>query len=299
MKMRIRTSLLFVAMIAAGQQPRFSFAVFADIQYGDQPTAGKREYRKSPGKLQDAVTALNARGDLAFAIQLGDLIDSKASDLDSIHATYNRLAARKYHVLGNHDFSMQRELLVSRLGMPSAYYDFGLNGWRFVVLDGMDISVSSGSRAAESPAHLRAQQALQLLRQTRAANAVDWNGAIGEEQIAWLRGVIERAARNGERIILFCHFPILRAASTPAHLLWNHEDLLRLIEGQPAVASWFNGHDHAGGYAERNGIHHVTFPGMVESGERNSYTVVKVFADRLELEGVGTAPSRTLPIPLR
>ena len=299
MKRRICTSLLFVALIASAQQPRFSFAVFADIQYGDQPTAGKREYRKSPGKLQDAVAALNGRGDLAFAIQLGDLIDSKASDLDSIHGIYDRLATRKYHVLGNHDFSMPREPLVSRLGMPAAYYHFGLNGWRFVVLDGMDISVSPGSRAVGSPIHLRAQQALQLLRQNRAANGVDWNGAIGDEQIAWLRGIIQRATQNRERIILFCHFPILRGASTPAHLLWNHEELLRLIEGQPAVAGWFNGHDHAGGYAERNGIHHVTFPGMVESGERNSYTVVKVFADRLELEGVGSAPSRTLPLALR
>jgi len=38
----------------------------------------------------------------------------------------------------------------------------------------------------------------------------------------------------------------------------------------------------------------VTFPGMVESGVKNSYTIVDVYNDRLELRGLGTAPSRTL-----
>lgn len=293
---------LLLAACAAAQQeaePKFSFAVFADIQYGDQPTAGKREYRKSLGKLQQAVDALNARGRLAFAIQLGDLIDSKAADLDSVLSLYNRLETTKRHVLGNHDFAMQRGPLVSRLGMPSPYYDFAVDGWRFVVIDGMDISVSPGSRATGSAQHSLADNMLQSLRLKPAANAVDWNGAVGEQQFAWLRNVLQRASQVNERVILFCHFPVLRESSTPAHLLWNHEEVVSLIQQQSVIAGWFNGHDHQGGYAEHNGVHYVTFPGMVESGDRNSYTVVNVFADRMELEGAGAAPSRTLRIASR
>jgi len=70
----------------------------------------------------------------------------------------------------------------------------------------------------------------------------------------------------------------------------------QILDASPAVIAWFNGHDHAGGYAVANGIHYVTFPGMVESGAQNSYSVVRLYADRIEIEGIGTAPSRALSL---
>ena len=111
--------------------------------------------------------------------------------------------------------------------------------------------------------------------------------------MAFLETSLKDAAARGERVILFSHFPILREASTPAHLLWNHDEVLTLIERYLVVAGWFNGHDHSGGYAVRNGIHHVTFPGMVESGDRNSYSLVDVYQDRIEIRGTGSAPAQT------
>ncbi len=82
-------------------------------------------------------------------------------------------------------------------------------------------------------------------------------------------------------------------------LIWNHEAVRRILESEPAVIAWFNGHDHAGGYAAENGIHYVTFPGMVECGAQNSYSVVSLDAGRIEIEGSGTAPSRSSPIASR
>lgn len=296
--MKALTLLLLTPLLAIGQPapPRFSFAVLTDIQYGDQAEAGKREYRKSLGKLQEAVEALNARKELAFAIQLGDLIDSRAADLDPILAVYNRLAPPRRHILGNHDFAVPRDTLVRRLGMPGANYEFAFGGWRFVVLDGMDLSVAAGSRADGTPQRELGREMLERLRAGGAANANDWNGGIGQEQLDWLRDCLRRAARSRERVIVFCHFPVLREASTPAHLLWNHEAVRDILEAEPRVVAWFNGHDHQGGYAERKGIHYVTFPGMVESGEQTTYSVVNVYADRLELDGAGSAAKRTLRI---
>jgi predicted phosphodiesterase len=276
--------ILLAATSLASAQPRFSFAVLTDIQYGDQPTKGKRDYRASMGKLRDAVAALN-RERLEFAIQLGDLIDSKAADLEPILGVYNELHTKRYHVFGNHDFSAGREMLLRRL-TPSAYYRFTTEGWRFLVVDGMDVSVQQPS----------GMEILESLRKVRAANAHEWNGGIGGKQLQWLRSELDDAAGKHERAIVFCHFPVLMQASTPAHLLWNHAEVLEILESHPAVAAWFNGHDHAGGYAERHGIHHVTFPGMVESAAKNSYSVVHVYADRLEVEGSGTAPSRVLSL---
>src|ERR1044071_8877132 len=119
---RFAPAILCLAAAAFGQAPRFSFAVLTDIQYGDQETAGRRDYRRSLPKLQEAVGALNAGPKLAFAIQLGDLIDAKAADMDRILPVFDRLSTERQHVLGNHDFSMRREQLQERLGLRSPYY---------------------------------------------------------------------------------------------------------------------------------------------------------------------------------
>jgi hypothetical protein len=184
------------------------------------------------------------------------------------------LKTKTYDVPGNHDY-----------GFAHGPYEFTQPGWRFLVLDGMELSVKSGP-----------QPMLEELKSKKAANAQDWNGGVSPRQLDWLREKLAQAEAAHERVIAFCHFPVLAEASTPAHLLWNHEAVLRILEASPSVAAWFNGHDHNGGYAERNGIHHVTFPGMVESGDLNSYTVVQIFPDRIELKGTGSAPSRTLKL---
>ena len=283
-----------MAALAGAQEPTFTFAVLTDIQYGDQPDSGKREYRRSLGKLREAVDALNRRGGLAFAIQLGDLIDSRAVDLDTILPVWQSLRTRVYNVPGNHDYSAPRAELQRRLELRDGHYEFTQPGWRFLVIDGMDLSVNTNSRAASTPEHRAGVEVLQHLKIAGAKNAQDWNGGVGQGQLEWLRGALARATAAHERVIAFCHFPVLAEASTTAHLLWNHDALREILEASPAVAGWFNGHDHNGGYAVRNGIHHVTFPGMVESGAATSYTIVRVFPDRIELEGTGSAPSRTL-----
>jgi len=295
------TRRCFLTTIAAatalgGESRRFSFAVLTDIQFADQPALGKRDYRGSWERLSRAVTAINAANP-QFAIQLGDLVDAGKYSLSRILPLYQALTARQYHVLGNHDFALPRAELMRHLGIQSSWYDFALYKWRCIVLDGMDISLSG--RAEGTPEHDEAVAMLAAMRARHAPNAQDWNGAIGKTQMNWLRRVLREAAERQERALVFCHFPVLREASTPQHLLWNSDEILPILEQSGVVAAWMNGHDHNGGYAERHGIHHVTFPGMVESAVANSYTLVDVFDDRLELHGTGTAPSRTLSLKAR
>ena len=277
---------------AAAEAPRFSFAVLTDIQYADKDTAGRRDYRASLGKLREAVAAVNAARP-AFALQLGDLVDEGERNFAPILKVWNTLAVPRHHVLGNHDFCAPRDVVLRHLGMPSAWYDFSQSGWRFVVLDGMDLSITG--RDAGSRQHTLAVDMLASLRQKGLPNAMEWNGGISDEQQRWLRETLRSAEEKHERVIVLCHFPVWKDASTPQHLLWNANAILELLDGAPAVAAWLNGHDHNGGYALRpNGVHFVTFPGMVESGARNSWTMVEVYENRLELRGFGTAPSRTL-----
>jgi 3',5'-cyclic AMP phosphodiesterase CpdA len=289
------TPLLAAALLLAApaQGQRFSFAVLADVQYADKDVAGRRDYRASLEKLKQAGAAIRAARP-AFAIQLGDLVDGGAANLDRILPVWNTLGVPGHSVLGNHDFCLPREVLTSRLGMPGAWYSFAQAGWRLVVLDGMDVSLPG--RAPGSPERDLALKLLEGLRAGHQPNAQDWNGAISERQRRWLGGVLEKSAAQGERVLVFCHFPILKEASTAQHLLWNADAVLQDLDRFPHVAAWMNGHDHNGGYAQRRGVHFVTFPGMIESGPRNSWTVVEVWDDRLELRGSGTSPSRTLKL---
>jgi len=266
----------------------------ADVQYADKDTSGKRDYRASEAKLDEAVRKLNAE-QLAFVVQLGDLIDEGEENLETILPIWSRLQEPRYSVLGNHDFCMRRDRLLKEFGMERAYYDFTVKGWRFIVLDGMQISTIGGWKVGSKPV-VEARRLLAHLAARQAKNAVEWNGALGKKQREWLARRLRDAKKKGQRAVVFCHFPVLEAASTPHHLLWDHEEVLRILFDSPAAVAYMNGHDHAGGYAIRNGIHFVTFPAMVESGAKNAYGTVRVYGDRLEIDGAGTVPSRVLRI---
>jgi predicted phosphodiesterase len=264
----------FLGLAAGAAAPGFSFGVLADLQYADKEAANRRDYRGSLAKL-DSAAQWFARERLKFVIQLGDLVDGGLDNLDRVLARWNRLRAPRRHVIGNHDGEIDRATLLKRLKLERGYYQFRAPGWRFIVLDGMDWSVSEGARL------------LAELREKKEPNAQTWNGAIGDAQRGWLQRTLQHAAAAGERAILFCHFPVLPEACRREHLLWNWREILDLIESVPAATAWFSGHDHLGGYAARAGIHHVTVPGVVENNIGDAARVVDVFRDRLVIRGQG------------
>ncbi|MAG58109.1 MAG: hypothetical protein CMJ83_17625 [Planctomycetes bacterium] len=298
--MTVRHLLVAAALVgslASAQPPAnrpagVSFGVIADVQYADKNTAGARHYRSSLDRLKACVADLNQR-DLKFVIQLGDFIDTGKDSFDAVLPIWKKLKAPRRNVLGNHDLPFARKRALDKLGLKRGYYDFTLvEGWRFVVLDGMDVSLHGYPKG-----HPKRKQALQMLvalKRRKVNYAQRWNGGVGEKQLAWLERTLADSVERRQRVVVCCHFPILAKASSDSHLLWNHEAVLKVIEQHPSVVAWFNGHDHAGGYSEHNGIHHVTFSGMVEAPKRNAYSVVTAFDDRLELRGVGKQPSRTL-----
>src|SRR5437660_9584231 len=98
------------------RMPRVSFAVLTDIHYADRPPTMSQDYRGSWERLSRAVESINAARP-EFAIQLGDLVDGEADNLPHILPVYRNLAARQYHVLGNHDFCVPRARLQQQLGM--------------------------------------------------------------------------------------------------------------------------------------------------------------------------------------
>jgi hypothetical protein len=265
------------------ERPLFSFGLAADIQYADKDTANGRAYRDSIDKLRKNVAFWNTE-DLAFVIQLGDFVDTGGrTALDQILPIYNETRAKKYSVLGNHDFTVPRDQLLQRLNMPSAYYDFNVLNWRFIVLDGMNISVKGGW-GQNDPHAQKGREVLARLAARHAPNANDWNGGVGLEQRQWLQRVLTDANRKGERAIVFCHFPTLPASCRPSTLLWDHEEVLAGLENQRCVAAYINGHDHQGGYASRKGVHYLTLPAVVEHDVADSCFAAHVFPHRIVIQ---------------
>jgi len=281
--------------VAFGQQTEqalFRFGVVADVQYADKPTQGKRRYSESADKLRACVADFN-RQKLAFVANLGDSIDGdgekSAADMTLIAGICRQLTCPVRHVIGNHCLMVPRPTLLKELELKSPYYEFARERWRFLVLDGMDVSLKSPDGSKQ------AKQAEDYLAKNPKLSK--YAGALGKGQMTWLRAQLADASRRKQRVIVFCHHPILAAASSPAAVLWNAAEVEALLVQSGRVVAWINGHDHKGGYAFANGIHHLTVHGMIESPTGgNSYAIASVFATRITVEGKGTTPSRVLEI---
>ena len=266
----------------------FSFGLIADCQYRAEPGDGIRKYTISDQKLKECVQHFNTM-DLKYVIHLGDFIDKDISSLDVVGPIYHQLLMSKYHVLGNHDFSVADELkdqVPHILGMTSRYYDFKLENWRFIVLDGNDVSFHA--YAANSLQYQKAEN----YYADNNIKSPKWNGALGQKQMDWLKGILEKAKNLGEHVILYCHFPVF---PENVHNLWNALEVVELIEDYDCVKAFINGHNHEGNYGNREGIHYLTLHGMVDT-EETSYAVIKVAEDQLYVEGFGREQPRELPI---
>lgn len=269
--------------------------LIADVQYCDCEPKGTRYYRDSLTKLADAAAVLNGQG-LDLTIQLGDIIDRYERSFDEILPVYDLVDEPRYHVLGNHDFPLPSDEVVARLGMPGQYYELSQGAWRFVVLDTNEISLYANE--VGSADYQRAQRMLEELRAAGAPNAQSFNGAVGRRQLNWLRSVLSDSRAAGQRVLVFGHMPI---HGSSLHNAWDDKAIRRALQASGNVAAYLNGHNHAGAYALRRGIHYLNLQGMVEvSPTSNAYAVLHLGEDALTVDGFDREPDRLLaltPLP--
>jgi len=271
--------------------PQFSFGVLTDVQYCDCEPRNDRYYRNALTKFEESVRELNAR-DLAFVIQLGDIIEKDFASFDRVLPIYEQLMMPKYHVLGNHEFSVsqkKKSAVEEKLGLKNPYYDIKVKGWRFVILDGNDISTYRVPKGSE--AYRNASTTLKNLQSQGQPNAKKYNGALSDQQMTWLRRTLEEAHKLGEKVILFCHHPVFPKNT---NTLWNDTEVMNLIEPYDCVVAYINGHYHPGNYEKKNGVHYLTLLGMVDTPDENAYAIIEVYPDHLEVIGYGREPGRTL-----
>ncbi|WP_242118230.1 metallophosphoesterase [Aestuariivivens sediminicola] len=271
----------------------FDVGIIADCQYCDCDASGIRYYRTASGRLQEAVNVFNSK-ELKYVVHLGDFIDREFSSYNAVVPIWNTLKANKRHVLGNHDFSVAdtlKPLVLSKLGLTHRYYSFKVNSWRFIVLDGNDLS-AHGAISAEKKKET--DSLFKVLQKDSLPNLKPWNGGLSRDQLAWVKGELDDALRNDERVGFYCHFPVARPLEM--HNLWNDSQFLNLIEGYSNVKFYFNGHNHNGDYTEKNGVHFLTFKGMVDTPDTSAFSIARITEDSILIKGYGRENSRRLKI---
>ena len=286
-------ALLILVISCTRNDPVIKIGLVADPQYANKPDAGIRYYTQSLWKLEEAIDSFNYYS-VDFVQNLGDIIDTGWDSFDSILPLYNKLnpEIENYHLLGNHDFSVDSvhlNNLLERLSMPDHYYSYSKKGWRFIVLDATDYSFYSSLLHN----HDIDQVSAYYESTKEKSNHHLWNGAIGEEQQNWLIQELDSANLLDQKVIIFSHLP-LRPSGNP-HNLWNDSELIDLIENSSNVAAFINGHNHSGGYDFKNGIHYITISGMVDTGN-SSYGILELYKESLILRGFGN--QRTLQLDI-
>ncbi len=278
---------MLMTSLSADASP-LEFGVIADCQYANIENKGARLYRSCPQKLADAVNNFND-SNVEGVFHLGDFIDIHYESFQTLFSISKKLNVPLYHVLGNHDYSVANKYKADihrLLGMPARYYSFTRKNWRFVVVDGNDVSTFGWPK--ESEEHRRNMH----LYKEKYQNEETWNGGIGEIQLKWLASELQIADDLKQHVVILSHFPVY---PEDRHNLWNADEVLDLLTNYKSVRAWFNGHNHSGNYAKFSGIHFVTFNAMLDT-EETAFSRVKFSDTNIEIIGTGKQGSMSLEI---
>ena len=247
-----------------GPRRTLRVGMLTDLHYADREAAGTRFYRESLPKAREAVERLRTERVELLAV-LGDLKDMAKGEpetrtlahLVAIEAEIRRFGGPTCHVLGNHDMDniskAQALAALTNTGIAPdrSYYAFSRGGVRFVVLD--------ACFRADGVAYDRGN--------------FDWRDTfVPPAELAWLETEL-RAAR--EPVIVLAH---QRLDAEGDAYVKNSPAVRATLEASGKVLAVFQGHDHAGGQRQVNGIHYSTLKAVVEGSgaENNAYALVEV-----------------------
>jgi len=265
--------------------------IFTDCQYCDCPPGDVRYYRLSLFKLDSCLKVFNSLS-LDAIFHLGDMIDHDVSSYDSVLPRFKKFLAPLHLVLGNHDYMIKNKFkpgLLDLVGMKEDHYIVDLSNWRFIVLNGDDLSFI----APQDKKHRQERNDIVYDQYEHLhLNGMIWNGGIGKEQMSWLEKQLEEAERLNLKVVVMCHFPLF---TKDDYNLFNNKELFHLLSGFSCVKAYFNGHYHSGSYKLIGGIHLVNFKGMVDT-KINAFSVVTLTSDSILIKGFGREPDRNLKV---
>jgi len=265
------------APAAEPDSPLVRIGLVTDLHYADKPPGGSRHYRDSLAKLAMAAEQF-AKAQTNLIVELGDFIDS-ADSLDAekgflqrVQAEFSQLPGPRHYVLGNHCVStLTKPEFLKIVGRKDSYYSFDLNELHFVVLDACFRSDGAGYER----------------------NNFSWaDSNVPQAELQWLREDLPAASGP---VLVFVHQCL---DVEPPYGVKNAAEVRRTLEASGRVLAVFQGHHHAGGYRQINGIHYCTLRAMVEGRgpDNNAFAVVDVLPNReVCVNGFGKQTSYRCP----
>lgn len=275
-------------IFAQSNPPLIVFGLIADTQYGDCESGGTRFYRNSLNKLYESVDYFNNQK-VQFTVNLGDIIDRDQKDLDSVLICLKQLNKKIYHTTGNHDYKgvTDNESLYKKLKMPSEYYSFTKKNWVFIFLNTNEIAAYSNIAGTEKEQELLQMQ--KRIKMNKEIQGARWNGGVSSRQLQWLDDLLKKSEKKNRNVLILCHHPLYPRSQFTA---LNNMDILDVINHYHCVKAIFSGHHHSGAFGYFNRIPFNTVEGMIETPDENSFGIVRIYKDRIELEGKGRMTSR-------
>lgn len=275
--------------MAQNASPIIRFGVFADTQYADCPAENSRFYRQALQKLDTCIDFFN-RQQVQFTLNLGDIVDRKNSDLDTVRHHLSRLNSKIYHITGNHDYKevTDNSLLYRQLEMPAEYYSFKKHNWVFIMLNTNEVSAYANVAGTEKEQELA--EMLEQIKLTGGEQAYRWNGGVSKKQMAWLDNLLKKSESENSNVLIFSHHPLYPNGEFTA---LNNMEILQTISKYPCVKAVFSGHHHAGAFGYYKGIPMITHEGMIETEKQNAYSIVELTGDSIFVKGYGRVPSRS------
>ena len=310
------------------EQPKAVFGLVTDIQYancGDRLTKDglrRRYYRASLNLLQNAVDYWQSfeeanHIELKFIIQLGDLIDGQAGELNESHESMSKvlsiLKGKKTSVMtheptllnvwGNHDlYNFKRSELINmplntarvlnynERGMNSNYYLYEVSDkLNLICLDLYELAIIGYDRS--EPIYAAALELIEAHKSNNSSHEdlkyLRYNGAAMQPQLTWLTEQLEMCRKLSKKVIIAGHIPLRHESSCYTTLPFNSTEILDIIyEYERVCVAYFAGHYHEGGhFMDEHNILHITFPAVLETPpDNNSYATVQVFENKILVE---------------
>ena len=251
---------------AGEKAPWESMAHWLQGQVHRTTTVSKRRYDVAKDKMDEAVDVFNMIPEMSLVVNLGDLVNNDLMwNLRPILDSFNRAKAPHFSLLGNHDLRAHNDRFgkVNKTQEEWIRAKLGLTTWHYS-LD-------------HAPFKL-------IFLDSMVMEPENTNQTKKQELMQWLKDELQVAAEQQRAVILFAHIPIGFQTNVLGPILRSY----------PHIVAAFFGHDHKGGYIRQDNTHCVTMQGQIETLV-NSFAIVEVFVDRVELSGFGRVPSRVMP----
>jgi predicted phosphodiesterase len=236
---------------------RLRAAIVTDIHHG--PDRGRRLGSKAPALLEKFVKAATA-ANVDVIVDMGDRVTASSAadaerELRSVTAAFNKAAAKKHYVLGNHDVRyMSRAVNEAVTGVPSSSYAADAGDFRLIFFNPHRLT-------------RRGEQEL----------------AISAADMKWLRGELAATHRP---VILFSHVPLDNLSVKPkdSFAFPQGPALRKILEESGKVKLVMSGHLHAHRHREINGITYIAQQSLTHA-YRKKYKVPSATWSLLEADG--------------